>query len=93
MSALNVSSVSSPGSDHVLIKYELSLACPCDTGTNVFITRHIGLATLTALIEKLPMALAPFTIVSEPLENFTNDLNSTLTTLRDYVAPASTKNR
>ncbi len=47
VSALNFSSVSSM--DHFLIKFEATLACPCNAGTDVFTTFHIGPATLTAL--------------------------------------------
>ena len=93
VTAVTVSPVTSVMSDHFLIKFEASSACPRNTGADVVTTRHIGPSTITELGERLPVVLAPFTTATGPVENCTNDLNTALSNLLDSVAPLTTKTR
>ncbi|XP_030264935.1 uncharacterized protein LOC115576546 [Sparus aurata] len=60
VSALNVASVSSAVSDHFLITFEASLACPYVHDTNVVTSHRINPAITATLSDKVPGVLAPF---------------------------------
>ena len=62
-------------SHHFLIRFEASLSCPVDVGTDVFTTHHTGPSTKAAFDQQLPEVLAPFTAETGSVENFTSDLN------------------
>ena len=96
MTALNVASVSSASSavsDHFLITFEVSSACPYVSDTNVFTSRHISPAITATLSDKLPGVLAPLATATKPVENLANEVNSALVLLLDCAAPVSTKTR
>ncbi|WP_141663724.1 hypothetical protein, partial [Candidatus Ichthyocystis sparus] len=93
VSALNVASVSSAVSDHFLITFEASLACPYVNDTNVVTSRRISPAITATLSDKVPGVLAPFATVTKPVESLTNEVNSALVSLLDSVAPVSTRTR
>ena len=59
VSALNVASIASAVSGHSFVTFEVSLACPCISDTNVFTSHQISLAIITMLNDKLPGVLAP----------------------------------
>uniref|UniRef100_A0A4W6F8H6 Reverse transcriptase domain-containing protein n=1 Tax=Lates calcarifer TaxID=8187 RepID=A0A4W6F8H6_LATCA len=91
VSNLTISPVTSVISDHFLIKFDATLVCPPKIVSNISSTRHIGPATLTVLSEQLPEVLAPFTTAIGSVDNCTRDLNTTLSSLLDSVAPLTTK--
>lgn len=93
VSALKVASVSSAVSDHFLITFEVSLACPYFSDTTVFTSRHLNLAITTTLLDKLPSVLAPFATATKSVDSLTNESNSALVSLLDSVAPVSTRTR
>ena len=49
VTAVTVSPVTAVMSDHFLIKFEATSACPRNTGADVVTTRHIGPSTITEL--------------------------------------------
>ena len=69
---MNITSVSSAMSDHFLITFEVSLACPYVNDTNVFTSRPISPAITATLSDKVPRVLAPFATVTKPVESLTN---------------------
>uniref|UniRef100_A0A4W6D5N5 Reverse transcriptase domain-containing protein n=1 Tax=Lates calcarifer TaxID=8187 RepID=A0A4W6D5N5_LATCA len=91
VSNLTISPVTSVISDHFLIKFDATLVCPPKIVSNISSTRHIGPATLTVLSEQLPEVLAPFTTAIGSVDNCTRNLNKTLSSLLDSVAPLTTK--
>ena len=93
VTALNIASVSSAVSDHFLIMFEASLACPYVIGTNVFTFHNISPAITATLSDKLPGVLAPLATATKLVENLTNEMNSALVLLLDSVALVYTKTR
>ena len=73
-------------SDHCLITFEVSLACPYVSDTNVFTSRHISPAIIVTLSDKVPGVLAPFVTLAKPVESLTNKVSSVTVSLLDSVA-------
>lgn len=81
ISALTVSLVTSVASDRFLIRFEATLACPCNVRAVGFTTRYSGQSTLTSLGEQLPVVLPRFTAATGPAENSVSDINAAVSSL------------
>lgn len=90
---MSVSTATFAVSVHFLIRFMAALSCPRSKDSVMYTTRRSGPATVLALNEKLPAALALVNTDTDSVENLTSGVNVVLSTPLDSVAPMCTKIR